>query len=342
MNNTIPTDYQKEILNQVSNDATAYWKSQTLYTAVKLEIFDVIESGYNTIELVSSKLQMKDNLIAILLKGLLHLQYLSFNGTSFTLTERSTLLTKNNSFSLTDVVKVWGSEHYNTWQMLDQAIGMDQEQFSYLYKSPFFTWINSNKQKKEEYYSAMHTYALKDYSSVINQVQFTDNSTIIDIGGGLGTLSLLLSKNFQNCSFNIFDLPETTQFAKAFHNEEGLKNVTFIEGDFFKNEIPKADYYLLARVLHDWNDEQAIEILCTIKKSLDSKSEVLIFEHPISDDLNDSWGSLLDLNMKVITGGSERTLESYKNIISKAGLSISEIKEDLVTGINIIKCKKNK
>ena len=275
----------------------------------------------------------------IKLTGLLSLQYLAFTENKINLTDKSKLLTKESEFSLTDIVKVWGSEHYNAWQLLDQALIKDQEQFSTLFNYPFFTWVSHNNQKKEEYYRAMHVYALKDYSSVINQVDLVDNSSVIDIGGGLGTLSLLLSKKFPNCSFKIFDLPETIQLSKSFYNAE-IKNISFFEGDFFKNIIPKADYYFLARVLHDWNDEQAIKILSNISNSLDSQREVLIFEHPISDDLNNHWGSLLDLNMKVITGGSERTLESYIKIIQKSDLNISVIKEDPNTGINIIICKK--
>ena len=338
MNLLLPSEHEKQILNQISEDATAYWKSQTLFTAVKLEIFNFISLGFNTIDLLSERLQIKPKLITILVKALISIQYLSLEENKICLTEKSKLLTHQEK-SLIDIVKVWGSEHYNTWQLLDQALKNNQEQFSKLFELPFFDWINKNQVKKEEYYRAMHVYALKDYSTVVNYIKLSDHSVVVDLGGGLGTLSMLLSKKFPLCSFMVYDLPDTIQFSKLFI-KNSFSNVSYQEGDFFRNHLPKADYYLLARVLHDWNDSQALEILKNIVASLKSSSEIIIIEHPISKDMNDNWGALLDLNMKVITGGSEITLTEYTNIILEAGLSVSNVIIDPVTGINLINCKK--
>ncbi len=35
-------------------------------------------------------------------------------------------------------------------------------------------------------------------------------------------------------------------------------------GDFFKDELPKADLYILARILHDWPDEKVHILLSKI------------------------------------------------------------------------------
>lgn len=32
-------------------------------------------------------------------------------------------------------------------------------------------------------------------------------------------------------------------------------------GDFFKDPLPDADLYILARILHDWTDQRGIELL---------------------------------------------------------------------------------
>lgn len=39
------------------------------------------------------------------------------------------------------------------------------------------------------------------------------------------------------------------------------------KGDFFKDSLPVADLYILARILHDWTDECCIELLCRIYKA---------------------------------------------------------------------------
>lgn len=34
-----------------------------------------------------------------------------------------------------------------------------------------------------------------------------------------------------------------------------------VTGDFFEDELPKADLYILARILHDWPDEKVHVLL---------------------------------------------------------------------------------
>ena len=37
-----------------------------------------------------------------------------------------------------------------------------------------------------------------------------------------------------------------------------------LTGDFFNDQLPKADLYILARILHDWNDEKVHALLSKI------------------------------------------------------------------------------
>lgn len=37
---------------------------------------------------------------------------------------------------------------------------------------------------------------------------------------------------------------------------ERIFNPATATGDFFEDELPKADLYILARILHDWPDEK--------------------------------------------------------------------------------------
>lgn len=40
--------------------------------------------------------------------------------------------------------------------------------------------------------------------------------------------------------------------------------LTVQAGDFFKDELPKADLYILARILHDWPEEKVHVLLSKI------------------------------------------------------------------------------
>ena len=51
-------------------------------------------------------------------------------------------------------------------------------------------------------------------------------------------------------------------------------NVSFMEGDFFQPDLPKADLYVLSRVIHDWPDDKVDIILSNIYNCLPSGMEL--------------------------------------------------------------------
>ena len=47
-------------------------------------------------------------------------------------------------------------------------------------------------------------------------------------------------------------------------------NVCYVEGDFFQPYLPKADLYVLCRIIHDWTDDKVDLILSNVYKCLPS------------------------------------------------------------------------
>ena len=48
-------------------------------------------------------------------------------------------------------------------------------------------------------------------------------------------------------------------------------------GDMFR-AVPPADAYMVKRVLHDWNDEECVQILSTTHRAAAQHGRVLIME----------------------------------------------------------------
>ena len=47
-------------------------------------------------------------------------------------------------------------------------------------------------------------------------------------------------------------------------------NVSYVVGNFFQSDLPKADLYVLSRILHDWPEENVDLILSNAFKCLPS------------------------------------------------------------------------
>ena len=92
---------------------------------------------------------------------------------------------------------------------------------------------------------------------------------------------------------------------------------------FFKEPPPECDGYFLVNVLHDWDDENCCPILNNVKRSMNPDSWLWIVEYIIEPGPGFSVAKLLDLEVLVMGGGRERTIEEYNALLSDVGLRIS-------------------
>ena len=98
-----------------------------------------------------------------------------------------------------------------------------------------------------------------------------------------------------------------------------------IGGDFFKSVPEGADVYILKNVLHDWSDDRAVRILKNCRRAMRSQAKLLVIEMvlPLLDD--PALGSLLDLNMLVMSGGQERTKDEYCSLLENSGFRLTQV-----------------
>ncbi|KAI7734244.1 hypothetical protein M8C21_011557 [Ambrosia artemisiifolia] len=109
---------------------------------------------------------------------------------------------------------------------------------------------------------------------------FEGLASVVDIGGGTGTFAKYIAEAFPNLSYINFDLPQVVK------GLEGSKNLSFVGGDMFET-IPKTQAVLFKWVLHNWNDEECVEILKRCKEAISTKEnggKVIIIEMVLKDE----------------------------------------------------------
>ena len=93
--------------------------------------------------------------------------------------------------------------------------------------------------------------------------------------GGVGTLAYALCQYSPQMNITVCDLQPvvslTHHFRPSVKDCPNPANVSFVVGDFFKFEtLPKADLYVLSRILHDWPEEKVELILDNVFNFLPS------------------------------------------------------------------------
>ncbi|MHA1302826.1 MAG: methyltransferase, partial [Candidatus Heimdallarchaeaceae archaeon] len=213
------------------------------------------------------------------------------------------------------------------WSQTFQAVKEGKEVFSSVYGKPFFEWIEENTEKAELYQKAIESYAKRDYDELPNIVDLSQHKIIMDVGGGSGILLNYILDKYPNLKGILFEQEETIEIAKKSFLNSKIGRCKFISGNFFMNLPKEADAIFLCRILHDWNDHFASQILKNCNRALDTGQKLYVIELILPEDFNDPLGGLLTLNMLTLTNGKERTLKEYQNLLSENGFEVIEIKE---------------
>jgi len=196
----------------------------------------------------------------------------------------------------------WSSEHMDAWQFLDYSIKTGKSSFEYVYKQPFFNYLNSNSDRLKSYHKAMFEYARVDYRQLPTIVDFGLHKTIMDVGGGLGAAIEAIKCYNPELDCKLFDLEKVLA-------ESSVCGVEKIAGDFFITIPGIHNAIILARVLHDWNDSKASIILQNCHKALQKDGTLYVIENCINST-SDSL-ALLSLNMSAMCESMERTDNEY-------------------------------
>ncbi|KAL3642465.1 hypothetical protein CASFOL_013280 [Castilleja foliolosa] len=147
---------------------------------------------------------------------------------------------------------------------------------------------------------------------------FEGLSSLVDVGGGNGTVLDGIVSNYPSIRAINFDLPHVVQNAPSY------KGIEHIGGDMFL-EVPKGDAILLKFVLHNWGDEQCTKLLKNCYKALPNRGKVIVMEcimpNSPQTDVHAKYASEMDMAMVGLLEGKERTEDEFEAMAIDAGFS---------------------
>jgi hypothetical protein len=190
-----------------------------------------------------------------------------------------------------------------------------------------FDFLAARPEQAQQFQAAMSERTAAFAPSVAAGYEFAGLRTVADIGGGKGTLLAAILGAQSHLQGILFDLPFVVDTAAEVLGPAGVADrCAIVAGDMFQGVPAGADAYLLANVLHDWDDANSVRILDACRRAMKVTGRVLIVERLIPDDLGDALPVLLsDLTMLVFSGGQERTNAEYSRLLTEAGLSLTTV-----------------
>jgi hypothetical protein len=149
---------------------------------------------------------------------------------------------------------------------------------------------------------------------VVEAYDFSAFDRVVDVGGGSGLLLGAVLDAHPGLAGTLFDRPEVVAGA----------TLPAIGGDFFAEVPAGADAYLLSRVLHDWDDDEAVAIPRTCRRAMPDTATLLLVEALLPARAADDPAAVrMDLHMLLLLHGRERTRAEFAALLGAAGLRLT-------------------
>jgi len=149
----------------------------------------------------------------------------------------------------------------------------------------------------------------------------------MDVGGGNGILLSHILRAHGGLRGVLADQDHVLERARkrGFLGGELQARTTMEPCDFFRGIPSGCRAYLMKSVIHDWDDEQARAILANCRKAVPREGVLLLVEFALSGENLPSLGKVIDLIMLVLTGGRERTVDEYRDLLAGGGFRLNKV-----------------
>jgi hypothetical protein len=150
---------------------------------------------------------------------------------------------------------------------------------------------------------------------------FSGMSTVVDVGGGRGTMLIDVLRSHSGLRGVLFDVPQVIALAETVVADAGMaRRLELVAGSFFESVPAGGDAYILSNILHDWPDAECLRILQACRAAMRPGAKLIVVEGVVpSDTAAPSAVRFGDLQMMALTGGMQRTLEEFALLFSQTG-----------------------
>jgi hypothetical protein len=192
-------------------------------------------------------------------------------------------------------------------------------------KTPFQV-LAEHPEDQDVFNQAMAELSEADGPAIAQAYDFGRFQRIMDVGGGNGTLARLITGKAPQATIIVFDLPHVIESTRERASEDVLFRQIQLKGGSFLDCLPgPVDLCVLKHILHDWNDETALQILANCRDALNDTGRVLVCEMVIAPGPEGLAALALDIEMLVGAGGRERTEAEFSELFSAAGLRLERV-----------------
>ena len=315
---------------------TGFWASKILLSAVKFKLFTILaEKKSMSAAEIKTQLEFNctDRNVFDYLDTLSSFGFLNREGILETAKYSNSI---NTDFFLDNkkpsyiggLLEMLNNRLYGFWGNLESGLLTGHPQNEAKHGDNLFEKLYADTDRLKEFIHAMSGIQMGGFMALAQKFDFSKAKSLVDIGGSAGLLSLMVAKHQSHMSCVTWDLPAVGPIANETIKKFQLQGrVNVADGDFFKDEFPRADIITMGNILHDWDEETKLMLLEKAFKALPEGGAFIAIENIIDEERKQNvFGMMMSINMLIETGtGFDYTLADFSKWAKQVGFKSTSL-----------------
>ena len=288
--------------------AMGFWGSKTLLSAVELQVFTVLAEGPLEGGELAARLGIQHRGARDFFDALTALNMLAREGDRYGNTPATDFfLDKNKPSYIGGFLEIANNRLYPMWDALTEGLRSGKPQNETKGGGELFATLYADHEKLAEFLGAMTGVSIGVAMAIAEKFPWKDYKTFVDIGCAQGCAPVRIALKHAHLTGGGFDLPPVAPIFESYVESFGLQQrLRFHAGDFFIDELPKADVLVMGNILHNWDHDQKKVLLEKAYRALPNGGALIVYEWIIDHDRRENALSLLmSLHMLLETPGGQ-------------------------------------
>ena len=222
-----------------------YWETKILLTAVRLDVFSVLDGKQKTLREITGRLGVHEEMLGLVLNALVAMGLLKKEGESFGNSTVSAAHLVRNSAQYVGHLLLLHDAEWDNWGKLEQTIRTGQ-------RSVGRHVFETDPDLGSNVLAVLHRIGQQSGPDLAKRLQLSGPVRFLDLGGGAGTNAIAFCQAYPELIATVFDLPATLQLTERTVKDAGLESrITLRPGDFNKDGLGgHYDVALMSDILH--------------------------------------------------------------------------------------------
>lgn len=305
-----------------------YWETKILLTAVKLDVFSVINGKPKASRDIATRIGADEPTLTLLLNALVALRLLSKDGELYAnASAAATHLVKHSAQYIGHLLLLHDAE-WDNWGKLEQTIRTGR-------RSVDRHVFETDPELGSNVLAVLHRIGQQSGPEFAQRLQLNGPLRMLDLGGGAGTNAIAFCRVYPELTATIFDLPATLRLTEKTVKDAGLDaRITLLPGDFNRDELGGPyDVALMSDILHYQTYETNAALVQKVFRHLAPGGRLIIKDRFLDESgTGPAWTTAFAVHILVNTqqGGCYKTSDAMQWMRNAGFASSTELERTAV------------